>query len=168
MTSKRTAWVELRNRKLPIAQSVAAGMVGGFVMGLLMQYSTGTMTTIAGLVGMDSLAAAWAVHLMISVVFGVVFGLMLTFTSAGRFLVSTLAMGLLGMTYGIVLWFLAAGFAMPAWLSAMNMVTDPAIPSLDVTGLTIHVLYGLVMAGTYMLVYTMNREEESSKLIGDV
>ncbi|WP_267643730.1 hypothetical protein [Haloarchaeobius amylolyticus] len=166
MTSKRTAWVKLENREVPLAQSVAAGMVGGFVMGLLMQYSTGTMTTVAGLVGQESLAVAWAVHLVVSVVFGLVFGLLLTFTSAGRYLVSTLAMGLLGMTYGIVLWFVAAGVAMPVWLSSMNVVSNPTIPTLDTTGLIIHVLYGLVMAGTYVLVYTMGREE-SSQLVGD-
>jgi hypothetical protein len=55
---------------------VVGGLVGGILFGAMMQV-TGMLEMVAGLVGQDSTGVGWLVHLGISVLFGLGYGLTL-------------------------------------------------------------------------------------------
>ncbi|WP_435362284.1 hypothetical protein [Haloarchaeobius sp. DFWS5] len=165
MTTKRYVGVISTDREPPVLPMLVGGLAGGVVMGLLLQYSTETMTMVGGLAGQESVTMGWLVHLLLSLVFAIVFGLVLTYTPMHRYLASTLAVGALGMTYSIGLWFVGAGVLMPMWLDSMGVMADPTIPALDGMGLLVHLVYGLVLAGAYMLAYVRS-QPEPSKLTG--
>ncbi|WP_276261493.1 hypothetical protein [Haloglomus litoreum] len=124
-----------------------AGITAGAVFGLYLQ-AGGTMPTIASLVGSDSLAAGWAVHLLVSVVFAFGFAAAVTGSRLSAFVGSRGGGVVLGTLYGVLLWVVAGGVALPLWLGAVG-ASAPAIPNLTMESLAGHALYGLVLGGLY-------------------
>jgi uncharacterized membrane protein YagU involved in acid resistance len=115
------------------------GLVGGVVFGTMMHVS-GMLTMVAGLVGQDSLATGWLVHLTISAVLGLGFAAALG--SAATSLARALAFGLL---YGAVWWVLGALLLMPA---RMGMPVFE-VGALQVQSLVGHLLYGAALGVSY-------------------
>lgn len=119
----------------PAGQGVAGGLAGGVVFGLVMTV-TGMMPMVAMLVGSESPAVGWLVHLAISAVLGAAFGLLL----AGR--VRTPARGAaLGLGYGALWWVLGPLLLMPAAMGMPLLVVGPGA----VTSLAGHLAFGLVL-----------------------
>jgi uncharacterized membrane protein YagU involved in acid resistance len=115
------------------------GVVGGFAGGILfgaLMHMMGMIEMIAGLVGQDSVAVGWIVHLGISVAFGL--GYALTFgavsSSWGR------ALGF-GAIYGVIWWVLGALLLMPA---RMGMPVFQ-VGEMQLQSLMGHVLYGVTV-----------------------
>ena len=116
-------------------QGVLGGLAGGVVFGVMMTV-LGMMPMIAMLVGSESLAVAWVVHLAISATFGAAFGLLL----AGR--VTSLAAGaVLGLLYGAAAWVLGALLVMPAMMGMPTFTVDAAA----LNSLMGHLVFGLVL-----------------------
>ena len=93
-----------------VLAGAAGGLVGGVAFGAMMQ-AFGMLPTVAMLVGSESVAVGWLVHLSISLALGVGFGLV-----AVRGL-DTWASGIvLGIAYGVLWWVLGALLIMPAQL----------------------------------------------------
>jgi uncharacterized membrane protein YagU involved in acid resistance len=143
-TITRLDEISIRNRTLG---AMLSGLVAGIVFGLLLQ-DGGSMTTIASLVGMSSVAAGWVVHILISVVFALGFAAVVSVERLTRFADRWSGGVVTGATYGVVLWVVAAGVLMPLWLAAVGAVA-PAIPNLSLESLAGHVLYGAVLGGLY-------------------
>jgi uncharacterized membrane protein YagU involved in acid resistance len=118
-----------------VGDGVAGGLVGGVVFGILMQMM-GMIPMIAMLVGSESTAVGWLVHLFNSALFGAVFAVLF-----GRLSVDWgKAIGL-GLVYGAGWWVLGALLIMPLWLGM-----DPFV--LNTTAwqsLVGHLLYGLLL-----------------------
>lgn len=111
------------------------GMVAGMVFGMLMQMM-GMIPMVAMLVGSDSVAVGWLIHLGISAFIGASYALLL----GGR--VTSLATGLgLGVGYGIVWWVLGALIAMPAKLGMPVF----AINSMSLQSLMGHMIFGAIL-----------------------
>lgn len=117
-----------------IGIGTVAGLVAGTVFGMLM-HMTGMIQMVGALVGQESAAAGWPVHLVISAVIGAGYGA--TLGQADQ----TWARGAgLGVGYGAVWWVLGPLLIMPAWLGMpMLQVDQPQLMSL--MG---HLAYGLV------------------------
>lgn len=118
-----------------LVRGVLGGLVGGVVFGMLMQMM-GMIPMVAMLVGSDSVAVGWLIHLGISAFIGASYALLL----GGR--VTSLATGLgLGVGYGIVWWVLGALIAMPAKLGMPVF----AINSMSLQSLMGHMIFGAIL-----------------------
>lgn len=114
---------------------IAGGLAGGILFGLMMQMG-GMLGMVAGLVGQEGAGAGWVVHLAISVLFGLGYGLVL-----GPLSRSWGHAAALGLLYGVVWWVLGALLIMPAWMDmAVFQVGEAQLQSL--AG---HLVYGLAL-----------------------
>jgi uncharacterized membrane protein YagU involved in acid resistance len=118
-----------------VLHGVLGGLAGGLVFGLMMQ-ALGMIGMIAMLVGSESIAVAWAVHLTISALFGALYGAVVAprVTGWGAGVGS-------GIAYGALLWVLGPLLLMPAMLGMpLFDITPGALQSL--VG---HLVFGLVL-----------------------
>ncbi len=125
-----------------LVAGVAGGISGGIVFGVFMQMM-GMMPMIGMLVGTESVAVGWVVHLAISAFIGATFALLF-----GRRAMGIGISALLGLLYGIVWWILGALLIMPTWLGMGVFVID----SMTLQSLMGHLMYGLVLGVVYGLV----------------
>lgn len=127
-----------------LVRGALGGLAGGLVFGMLMQMM-GMIPMVAMMVGSDSVAVGWLVHLAISAIIGA------TFTALLGSRLHTLASGVgLGIGYGIVWWVLGALIAMPAKLGMPVF----AINSTSLQSLMGHMIFGAILGG---VVAALNR-----------
>jgi uncharacterized membrane protein YagU involved in acid resistance len=120
-----------------LTAGVVGGLVGGVLFGVMMQVM-GMLGMVAGLVGQESIAVGWVVHLAISALFGLGYAL----TIGPRSTSWARALGL-GAVYGVIWWVLGALIIMPAILGMpVFQVGTPQMQSL--VG---HIVYGLALGG---------------------
>jgi uncharacterized membrane protein YagU involved in acid resistance len=118
-----------------LLHGVLGGLAGGVVFGLMMQ-ALGMMPMIGMLVGSESIAVAWGVHLAISALFGAVYGAVVAPRVAGW------GAGLTtGVVYGALLWVVGPLLLMPAMMGMpVFTINTGALQSL--VG---HLVFGLVL-----------------------
>ena len=126
-----------------VSAGMVGGLVGGVVFGVLMQMM-GMIGMVAMLVGSESVAIDWLVHLVISAGIGASFGLLL----GGWATVIRRAQSDIGTGYGMVWWVLGALLIMPAWLG-MGVVTLNTTAWQSLVG---HIVYGVLLGMVYALV----------------
>ena len=118
------------------AAGVLGGLAGGVVFGMLMAMM-GMLPTIASLVGSHSAWAGFGVHMVISVVYGLILTLFFS-----RFLRSWSRGIVAGLVYGVILWIIGPLLAMPIMLGmpvfGLNMTVAFSLMG--------HLLYGLALA----------------------
>ncbi|MBI1352339.1 MAG: hypothetical protein GC156_14635 [Actinomycetales bacterium] len=114
---------------------VVGGLAGGVVFGMMMQMMD-AMPMIAMLVGSDSIAVAWVVHLAISAFIGGVFGVLI----ATRRISLAASVGA-GVVYGMVWWLLGPLVLMPAKLGMPLFTFDTMIWQ----SLMGHMIFGAVL-----------------------
>ena len=117
-----------------IGLGALAGLAGGIVFGVLM-HAMGMLGMVAGLIGADSVAVGWGVHLVNSAIIGAVFGAL----AGGRLRSWGTAAGA-GLVYGAVWWVLGGLIIMPLWLGMPAF----AIGEPQLWSLVGHLMYGLV------------------------
>lgn len=122
-----------------LSAGVVGGLAGGVLFGILMQMMN-MLPMVAMLVGAESVAVGWLVHLAISALIGAGFGLLLGFrvTSVG----SGVAFG---AGYGALWWVLGPLLIMPAWLGMQTFMLNAT----TVQSLMGHLLYGVVLGVVY-------------------
>ncbi|MCF6137430.1 hypothetical protein [Pseudalkalibacillus berkeleyi] len=118
--------------------SAIGGVVAGIVFGIFMQMM-GKLPMVAMLVGSESVAVGWFVHLMISVIFGLGFGVI----ASGRKNLYGLA-----LIYGIVLWVVGPLLLMPTMLG-MGVMIGQAFTGAQLMNLMTHVGFALILAFVY-------------------
>ncbi|MGI8312941.1 hypothetical protein [Saccharopolyspora hattusasensis] len=111
-----------------------AGIGGGIVFGILMAVM-GMLPMVAMLVGSDNAGVGVVVHLVISAILGVGFGLVAPFTQFWPLLGA-------GVVYGAIWWVLGGLLLMPAGLG-MPVFQLGAMAMWSLLG---HLLYGIVTA----------------------
>ena len=118
-----------------IVNGVVGGLAGGLVFGLMMQ-ALGMIAMIAMIVGSESIAVAWGVHLAISALFGAIYGAVV----APRLTGWGAGLGT-GLAYGALLWVIGPLLLMPAMMGMpLFTINTGALQSL--VG---HLLFGLVL-----------------------
>lgn len=119
-----------------ITAGVTGGIAGGLVFGFLMAMM-GMLPMVASLVGSDSAAVGFGVHLVISVLIGL--GLTVPFagllTTYGR-------AALVGLAYGALWWVLGPLLIMPTMLGMPLFMIDAAA----MWSLMGHLVYGVILA----------------------
>ncbi|ROO52031.1 hypothetical protein EDC02_6927 [Micromonospora sp. Llam0] len=124
-----------------LVAGVAGGLAGGVMFGILMQMMN-MIGMVAMLVGSDTAAVGWLVHLAISAFIGATYALLFAHWATGL-----APAALLGMGYGIVWWVLGALLLMPATLG-MPTFTFNNTAWQSLMG---HLIYGLVLGIVYAL-----------------
>jgi uncharacterized membrane protein YagU involved in acid resistance len=133
-----------------VAGGALGGLIGGIVFGIMMQMMD-MIPMVAMLVGSESVAVGWAVHLSISVILGIGFGLVAVKGLDGW------GSGLgLGIAYGVVWWVLGALVAMPVRLG---------MPAFDLSAMAWRSLMGHVIFGAILGLVTVAvvRREATSR-----
>lgn len=131
-----------------VAAGATGGIAGGLVFGALMAMM-GMLPMIAMMVGSDSAAVGFGIHLMISIVVG--WGLTVPF---GSLLHSYGRSALIGLGYGALWWVLGPLVIMPAVLGMPMFMIDTAA----VWSLVGHLAYGVVLALVAVRVLKMAHE----------
>ncbi|MBI4940032.1 MAG: hypothetical protein HY830_04730 [Actinobacteria bacterium] len=118
-----------------MTSGVVGGLAGGLVFGMLMQMM-GMIGMVAMLVGSESSAVGWGVHLVVSAAIGGGFGLV-----GGRLLARTATAVGAGAGYGVVWWVVGPLLLMPARLG-MPLFRVDATAGRSLMG---HVVFGAVL-----------------------
>lgn len=113
------------------------------------------MENLTVLFALEGVAAAWAVHFLVSVLFGLLFAGFVTIGPlpeyAGR--VGT-GVGL-GIIYGVVIWVGGVVIVMPLWLANVTS-SSLQIPNLNWLALADLLVYGAVLGGLYPVLLANN------------
>ncbi|MFI7577758.1 hypothetical protein [Micromonospora sp. NPDC049497] len=129
-----------------LVAGVAGGLAGGVVFGVMMQ-AWGMLPMVAMLVGSESVAVGWLVHLANSALFGALFAVLL-----GRWaLILPTALGV-GLAYGLAWWVLGALLIMPAWLGMNEMIFQ--LNTVAWRSLAGHLAFGLILGLVYAMAGT--------------
>ena len=135
--------VAARSTLVPhVTAGVVGGLAGGVVFGMLMQMM-GMIGMVAMLVGSESAAVGWVVHLAISAAIGGGFGLV-----GGRFLARTPVAVAAGAVYGVIWWVLGPLVLMPAKLG-MPLFHVDAMAGKSLMG---HMIFGVVLGAVAAIV----------------
>ena len=121
------------------------GLAGGLVFGLMMSM-LGMMPLIAKLVGSDSVAVGWAVHIVISLIIG--------FSYAWWFGRKTVSCGSgtgFGLLHGVIWWVLGPLLVMPV-LMGMGPQFANMFATMNMLSLMGHLVYGVITGLTYFAV----------------
>ena len=125
-----------------VLAGAVAGVLAGVVFGLIMSMM-GMMPMIASLVGFQSVAVGWVVHLIISAIIGGIYGLVLG--SVGR----TIGTGWwVGALYGVVWWVLGPLLIMPVMMG-MGPQFGMAFAEGNLMSLMGHIVFGIILGVAY-------------------
>jgi len=122
--------------------AAAGGLLASIVIGVPMTMMGAIEDMVAGLVGSDSLAVGWAIHLVAGIVFAAPFGWLVARGSLP-------AMVGLGLLYGFAVGVLFAWLAVWLVLGLPLVVGEPAM----VTDIALHTLWGGIVGGVAWLGY---------------
>ena len=129
-----------------------AGLVATLVMGVVITLTNQRVLqeAIAGLYGQSgNLLIGWVAHLVHGVLFGVLFAAILTDPSLYRVTERLHVSVLAGVVFGLVLAVVGAGIIMPMWLDVVAPELAVPIPNVTVPLLVWHLLYGVVLGGVF-------------------
>ncbi len=129
-----------------VRSAAVAGVVGGVLMGLLLQ-ATGSVAVIGALYGVESAVVGWVTHLFHSVTFALLLAAGLSATRLDDVASGRLRTAAVGAAFGALLWLVAAGLLMPAWARLLGVAVP--FPNLPVTGLLTHLVWGVAVGVTY-------------------
>ena len=122
--------------------SVLAGLAGGVVSGVLLTI-TGSMVTMAQLLGSTSMVLGWIAHLVLGAILGVVYAAVWGRIVGDR--MNTLGSGLL---YGFI-WYLLAPLTLLPLFLGMGVQWSGVGISESVDALVAYLLFGLVLSWAY-------------------
>lgn len=135
------------------------GAVAGLAMGVVLHFVLDLMPLIGALVGVETVAAGWVVHLFNSTVFGLLFVAVFDRAFFADFKADLGGCAALGTIHSAGLGLLTGGVLLPASMALSGLTGLPApllpLPGVDagaefaVSIALAHVLYGVVLGGVY-------------------
>ena len=119
---------------------IIGGIVAGIVFGMMMQMK-GMMPVIAKMMGGSSVAFGWLIHMMISIIFALMFVVLF-----GKKVVSWGSAIGYGIIEGVLTWIIGPLVVMP-----MMMGMSP-FSNIDIMSLMTHIMFGLILSIVYFKV----------------
>ncbi|ELZ42317.1 hypothetical protein C471_04730 [Halorubrum saccharovorum DSM 1137] len=126
------------------------GVIAGAAMGLVLHGALGLMPTIGALVGTETVAAGWAVHLFNSALFGALFVAVFDRAFFDELRADVGGCLSLGVAHSALLGVITGGLLLPTAL-AIEGATSLPVPTLPVPGLTASFEFGAVIAVAHLL-----------------
>ncbi|MGB9930258.1 ATP-binding protein [Haloarcula amylolytica] len=142
-TSQSNDVLGLSPRRLSLA--VGTSLVAAVVMGVPMQFLSGSVPVIGALYGVQNALVGWLTHGFHSVVFGLVYAALVQ--TAPDQLSDGLRYYGVALGWSLALWLVAAGLIMPIWLSLVGIEAN--LPNLSAVSLLAHLLWGASLAALY-------------------
>lgn len=149
-----------------------AGFAGGLAMGIILQVGTDLLPVLGGLTGQRSVLRGWVVHLVISLIYGIVFSTFLSYPGLERVVpIRTTSEHILaGVVYATMI--AAATIAVLPFAFEILQLTGgtsdpfPRIPG-PATGALLaaavfaiaHMIYGTILGGAYALLTELSPTE---------
>lgn len=130
------------------------GFIAGGVCGGILAPSP-IMENIAALFVLEGVAAAWAVHFLISVLLGLLFAGIVSIGTLPEYANRVQTGAGLGIVYGFVVWIGGVVIVMPMWLGVVTS-TSLQIPNLDWLALAGLLVYGVILGALYPVLLTNN------------
>lgn len=118
--------------------SLIASTIAGVLFGLFMQMR-GMILMIASMVGSESMVLGWTMHMMISWIFGIGFGVMTLISR--KYL-------LLGVIHGILIWMIGPLLVMPIMMGMGPMISE-MFTNAQLMSLGTHLGFSLILAILY-------------------
>jgi hypothetical protein len=142
----------------------ASGLVAGVGMGIVFHAGANLMPFIGALYGCPTVVGGWVVHLLNSVLAGLLFALVITRrvfeeqpTSVGEHVAA-------GVVFAAAIGLVSTGFLLPVSMSALGLQSfpEPLVPLPGMLGTLLvvasvgvaHLVYGLLLGWTYVAVST--------------
>lgn len=126
------------------------GIVGGILFGVLMQMKGG-IAMLAGMFGSTSLVIGWGIHMMISIIFGIAFGILAIKTTRIYFL---------GFLYGVLIWIIGPLVAMPL-MAGMGTNLAHAFAPEQLMSLLTHLFFSFIVAIVYKMLAPKQEKSNS-------
>ena len=132
---------------------VTGGLVAGIAMGLVLHFGGNQIELLGGLAVEPELAvgAGWAIHLMISIAFGLVFAAIVSRGWIQQQVSDFSDYVIVGLAFGAVIGLFAGGVLFPVAMGRAGVASLP-MPFLSVPGLSAG-LFGALLFGLGHLVY---------------
>lgn len=140
--------------------AVAAGLVAGIAMGLVLHLSTGQMAVIGGLYNVPTATVGWITHLFHSVVFAILFAAVVSRNERPGGSPRMRRVAAVGLAYSLLLWVVAGGIVMSVWLTLMGIPSP--IPNLGVMGLLGHLVWGVILVGSYAVLSDVDMDPRAT------
>ena len=128
-----------------------AGGVGALVMAALIVAMNAPVIAVA-IPSLYTLAPppSVPVGLVVHVFHGAVLGVAFAWIAGALSVDGTGELLGLGVAWGVVTWLVLAAVVMPVWLGAVGSPASPPLPNFALPSLLWHVVYGLVLGGTFV------------------
>lgn len=139
----------------PVIAGGIAGFFAGAMFGAMMSATT-MMENVAALIGMESLAAGWMLHFLISILVALLYVGLVSNERIARYAARPSTGAGLGVVYGITLWIVGVVYVMPLWLGAVTPAT-PTVPNLEWMSFVGHLIYGVFLGALYPLLRSHDR-----------
>lgn len=123
-----------------IGRGAVAGLAGGILFGAMM-HMMGMISMVGGLVGQQSVAVGWVVHLVNSAVIGAIYG-----ATLGQASQSAPRAAAYGLGYGAAWWVLGPLLIMPLWMGMPVFKVGP----METMSLVGHLMYGLTLGLVFL------------------
>ena len=130
--------------------AIAAALVAGGVMGVVMQVMAGIVPVIGALYGVRDVLVGWLTHQFHSIVFGMIYASLVA--AAPRRTHEFRGHLAIAIVWALFLWAFAAGVVMPFWLQLLGL--PASLPNLTGAALLSHLLWGVTLATGYHLITT--------------
>jgi uncharacterized membrane protein YagU involved in acid resistance len=127
------------NKSLQVG--VIGGIIGGIIFGVLMQMM-GMIPMISMMVGSESLAVGWIMHMIISVIFAA------GFVVLAKFIKNLI---LLTIVYGVLIWIVGPLLIMPMMLGMGPMIANAFAPD-QLMSLMTHIFFSVILAIVYKVI----------------
>ncbi|SIS45318.1 hypothetical protein [Salimicrobium flavidum] len=121
------------------------GIAGGTLFGIMMQMQ-GMLVMLAGTMGSESALVGWLIHMMISIIFGVSFGLLAIVTPN---------LFTLTIAFSIAIWVIGPLLIMPLMMGMGTNLAAAFTPE-QLMSLATHLFYTVITAGVY---YTLEKKD---------
>lgn len=148
---------------------IVGGLAGGVVMGIILQLGTELMPVFGRVLGAESVAYGWLVHLFTSAIFGLLFAVFVAFpivrelertVGTSALLAVIHASALSYVTIGVLLPAATIAFGLPDVALFSELSPGPGLEGLLPAGLFSlgHVVYGAVLGVVYAVLEDLERE----------
>ncbi|WP_254273805.1 hypothetical protein [Haloarcula marina] len=141
---------------------LAGGLVGGVGMGIVLHAGANLMSFVGALYGWPTVVGGWAVHLLNSVLAGLLFAFLVSRPVLQQQTTTVAESVAAGLVYAAAVGLLSAGLLLPLSMTALGVqsLPEPLVPLPGMLGSLLvvvsvgvaHVVYGVLLGATYAVV----------------